>query len=320
MAHTHSEACRDSGCQCAGRLPRSSPGFPAAPSRPTAHELPCGRRSLSSPLQRQVYGLLQPRAGGFRHWRWVSWSLVLLIVLNVVAVVLETWEPVRARLGGFLYGFEIFSIAVFTVEYLLRVWSCTADPRYRAPVKGRIRYIFSPMAIIDLLSILPFYLPLGPRVDLRILRTFRLFRMLRLIKLGRYMSALRLIMRVLRAKQAELVATFFVLTVMLIISAALMYVAEGRAQPDRFSNILDSLWWTLVIVTKGMAEHPGDDLRDVSKTFIRHKIRRVLVVDETNKPLGIISLGDLAAGYHNPFRVADTLTEVSSPVHHPAPQ
>jgi len=204
--------------------------------------------------KRKILGLLQPKSGGNRGLRWVSWFLIVLIVLNVVAVILETLDPVRRQYGAWFSVFEVFSIAVFTLEYALRVWASDADPRYRGAIRGRLRYMASPMALADLAAILPFYLPLGQRYDLRILRALRLFRVLRLVKLGRYLGALRLIFRVLRAKQAELVATFLVLAVMLVISAALMYFAEGPSQPERFSNILDSLWWTMVILTKGTAE------------------------------------------------------------------
>jgi len=96
--------------------------------------------------------------------------MILLICLNVVAVILETLQPLRQVWGEVFFKFEVFSVIIFTVEYILRIWTCTIDPKYSNPVSGRIRYAFSPLALIDLLAILPFYLPLVLKIDLRFLR------------------------------------------------------------------------------------------------------------------------------------------------------
>ncbi|MGH7851037.1 MAG: ion transporter, partial [Thermodesulfobacteriota bacterium] len=92
--------------------------------------------------------------------------IMALIVLNVIAVIIETVESVAARFGGFFYAFNIFSIVIFTVEYLLRLWTCTVDERYEGAVRGRIKYAFSTFALLDLIAILPFYLPFVTTVDL----------------------------------------------------------------------------------------------------------------------------------------------------------
>jgi voltage-gated potassium channel len=113
-----------------------------------------------------------------------------LIVLNVVAVVLET-EPAlyRSHEEAFAW-FETFSVVVFTIEYLLRVITCTGVAEFRGALLGRLKFISRPLSLVDLLAILPFYLPLLP-VDLRILRLFRFARFLRVLKLGRYSESLR---------------------------------------------------------------------------------------------------------------------------------
>ena len=115
-------------------------------------------------------------------------GILSLIFLNVVAVIIGSVQSLQERWGSFLNVFEIVSVVVFTVQYVARLWSCTADPQFNRPMRGRLRHVFRMMSIIDLLAILPFYLPfLG--IDLRSLRVLRLLRILRIAKAGRYYSS-----------------------------------------------------------------------------------------------------------------------------------
>ena len=175
-------------------------------------------------------------------------SLALLIVLSVIGVVLETVAPVRRAGSVFLRGLEVVSVAVFTVEYLLRLWSCVADPRYASPVAGRLRYARSPLAIVDLLAIVPSLVP-GGVLDLRFVRLLRLARLLRGLKLLRYSEALRLLARVVVSRREELAATATVGATLLFLSTCAMYFAENAAQPEAFSSIPASLWWGVVTLT-----------------------------------------------------------------------
>ena len=134
-----------------------------------------------------------------------------LIFVNVLAVILETEEALYLQYKSYFHWFEVISVAIFSIEYLLRLWSCTENDKYRHPIYGRLRYILTPMALVDLLAILPFYLPMLIPVDLRFLRALRLFRVFRLLKVGRYMKSLRAIKNVFREKEELLIATFSVL-------------------------------------------------------------------------------------------------------------
>jgi voltage-gated potassium channel len=149
------------------------------------------------------------------------------------------WAP------GLFRAFEIFSVAIFTVEYLLRLWSCTAAEKYSWPLMGRLRFTFTPLAIVDLLAILPFYLP-QVDIDLRFVRIVRLFR---IAKVGRYSRALSTFGRVAAAKRAELIAILSILVILLILASSLMYYAENDAQPDRFSSIPAAMWWGIATLT-----------------------------------------------------------------------
>jgi len=162
---------------------------------------------------------------------------VVLILLNTVAVILETVESIYLPNKVLFKYVEIFSIAIFSTEYLLRVWSCTSVDKYSHPIKGRLKYIVSTGAIIDLLAILPFYLPLLMNYDLRFIRILRLLRFFRFFKLARYLNASRMIRAVFAAKKEELILSFAITLFLIIVASSVMYYAEHDAQPDKFSSI-----------------------------------------------------------------------------------
>jgi voltage-gated potassium channel len=176
-------------------------------------------------------------------------AMIVLIVANVAAVMLETVAAVQARYGRALFVFECVSIAAFTVEYALRLWACAENPKYARPVAGRLRFAVTPMALIDLLAILPFYLQFVVRADLRFILALRLLRMLRVLKLGRYSAAARTLGRVLRSKREELAVMALVTSVVLVVASGLMYYAEHEHQPEKFSSIPASMWWAVITLT-----------------------------------------------------------------------
>lgn len=175
--------------------------------------------------------------------------IMFLISLNVIAVILETVESLASQHMTFFRTFEIFSVMIFTVEYISRVWSCTVSENYRSPFLGRIRFIFTPFAIVDLLAILPFYLPMLIPIDLRFIRALRLFRLFRIFKMGRYSDAFQILGNVLKNKKEELFITIFFIFILLILASSLMYFIEHEAQPEVFSSIPDAMWWGVITLT-----------------------------------------------------------------------
>ncbi len=167
----------------------------------------------------------------------------------MTAVILETVQSLYREYAFAFTTFEAASVGVFTVEYILRLWSCTTEERFRRPVAGRLRFAATPLAVVDLLAILPFYLPMFLPLDLRFIRAIRLFRLFRLFKLGRYSESLRLLGVVLRARKEELLMTVFTLSILLIVSSSLMYFVENEAQPQVFSSIPEAMWWGIVTLT-----------------------------------------------------------------------
>ena len=180
--------------------------------------------------------------------RWVDRSLVVLILLNVAAVVFETVGDNAVRYGTVLVAFEWLSLGVFGLEYALRLWSATEDPRYADPVLGRLRWMATPWALVDLVAILPGLATLAG-VRAQDLRFMRVLRLLRLLKLGRYSESFRVLGHVLHEKKEELVMALFIVLVALVVSASFMYYAEREAQPEVFSSIPASMWWGIVTLT-----------------------------------------------------------------------
>ena len=206
-------------------------------------------------FRKRLFDILDFPVGGDWITRAADSFILALIVLNVVAIVLETIPEIRHASPGLFHWFEVFSVLVFSTEYILRLWTCTTDPRWAHPIWGRIRYALTPMAIVDLLAVLPFYLVMfnlmlfGRVRDLRFLRALRLLRIVRVMKLARYIRSVHIITRVVRERRNELYMTLILSAMLLVLSSSLMYYVEHDAQPDKFSSIPASMWWSAVTMT-----------------------------------------------------------------------
>ncbi len=199
-------------------------------------------------LQRKVYDLVDPR----QHTGWprvVNGIIITLIILNTLAVILETVDYFHHHYVHFLHLFDYISVAVFTVEYGLRLWTCVENPKYRHPLWGRLRYAGTLPAVIDLVAILPFYLPLLLGSDLRFMRTLRVMLFFRFLKLGRYMEASRVIGKVLRSKKEELTISFFLTLFLIMLASCLVYYTEHNVQPEKFADIPQTMWWSVCTLT-----------------------------------------------------------------------
>ncbi len=197
-------------------------------------------------LKQRVNRHLNPGDGDPRA---VDSFIIVLIAFNVLAVMFETEQALVAQYANAFHVFEWFSSIFFTIEYALRVWVCTLDPRFARPFKGRVRYSFTFMALVDLVAILPFYLPMFIEMDLRIVRAIRLLRLVRILKMGRYAHAVRTLTNVFSRKKEELAMTTFVLILLMVGCSSAIYFVEHTVQPDAFPSIPQSMWWTIVTLT-----------------------------------------------------------------------
>lgn len=199
-------------------------------------------------MRRRIFEVVEVAAPGDRQSRTFDLFILSLIILNVVAMVMETVSPVYLAWPALFNGFEIVSVMIFSAEYIVRLWCCVEDPRYRHWFKGRLRYAVSFFGLVDLLAILPFYLPFVTG-DFRFIRAIRLFRLFRVLKLARYSFALSSVMGVLVKKREELLCTLFLLILLLLFASSMMYYVEGEAQPDAFSSIPMAMWWGVATLT-----------------------------------------------------------------------
>ncbi len=172
----------------------------------------------------------------------VNVFLSALIFLNTIAIILHSIPKLRHTYEQIFTDFEVFSVVVFAIEYILRVWSVVEQHDYKHPLKGRIKYMFSAWGIIDFLAIFPFFISLFT-TDLSFLRILRLLRIIRLFRLSKYFHALRVILNVLIAKKEELLLSMSFIFFLLFISSSTMYYIEHELQPQVFSSIPVSLWW-----------------------------------------------------------------------------
>jgi len=180
--------------------------------------------------------------------RWIDAFLIALIVLNVLAVILESVPSIEARFAfGFLW-FERMSVLIFTIEYLARIWSSVeaSDDAQTRPLMSRLRYMARPLSLADLLAILPFYLGAILNVDLRMLRALRL---LRVLKLSRYSTSISLLLDALQEEARAIISAIFVLSLLLLIAASFAYAVENAVQPEAFGTIPDALWWAVITMT-----------------------------------------------------------------------
>jgi len=200
-------------------------------------------------FRRKVFEVLEASAGDSFSKKIFDYFIISLIILNTLFYMFETVDTFAEKYNKIFNIFETFSVIVFTVEYLLRLWTCTFIERFKKPVSGRIKYIFSIYALIDLFAFLPFYLYTLTHVDLIFIRVLRLFRFIRLFKLGRYSDALKVFGRVVKSKKEELVLTMTITLVLIVVSSSFIYIAEHEAQPDKFRNIPESMYWAVTTLT-----------------------------------------------------------------------
>ncbi|GAA4847129.1 ion transporter [Algivirga pacifica] len=172
-----------------------------------------------------------------------------LITLNVVAIVLSSYQSLYNTYKAEFELFEKVSVIIFTIEIILRVLVAEYHYNEKRTFRAVARYLVSFGFIIDFLAILPFYLPMLISIDLRFLRMLRLLRMIRLFKITRYSESVRSLGDAISERKDELLLTAFLGLMMLFLSGTLMYFVEHEAQPEAFPDVLSSLWWAVATLT-----------------------------------------------------------------------
>jgi len=238
-------------------------------------------------IKKRVHEILGVSVPGDRLGYYFDRFIIVLILLNVLAITLETVASINATYASLFIYFEVFSVAIFTLEYICRVWSCSEDldNNYSRPIMGRIKFMFTPMAIIDLISFLPFYLTSFFAIDLRLLRILRL---LRLLKLIHYSPALTVIWVVITKQRHALTAAFFIMLVALVFTSSIIWIFEHDAQPQKFSSIPESMWWSLATLT---TVGYGDVTPITSGGKIFAGLTMIIAIGLAALPIGVIATG-----------------------------
>ena len=233
-------------------------------------------------LRKRTYQVLEIEQFGLA--KFINKLLMLLIAITLVVVFIESIPRVYQHYSLWFTWFEIISITLFTIEYIARVWSA-AEINPQRPWHSRWHYIFTPLAIIDLLAILPFYLGLFIQIDTRYLRAVRL---LRVLKLTRYSSSLTTLLQVLRNEYPAIISALGILLMLIVLASSGMYLVERDAQPENFGSIPKALWWaTITLTTVGY----GDVVPITFEGKALGMVITILGVGIAALPAGIIASG-----------------------------
>lgn len=204
-------------------------------------------QSSRNALRRRVFDIVE--GGGHKRASAIfDAAIVVLIVLNIVAFLAETVPSIARQYGTWLDLFETVSVALFTLEYLARLWTAVEVPflSRMAPWRARLHWAARPSMIIDLLAIAPFYMAQLFAIDLRVLRVLRL---LRFLKLSRYSPAMHTLVRVLHNERRALMGALLLLCAAVLIAATGIYYLEGETQPEKFGSVPESAWWAIATLT-----------------------------------------------------------------------
>ena len=199
-------------------------------------------------IRKRIYSILEVAHSDDTLSRYFDIFILSLITINGIALILETVVSLDQHFHHIFWWIEAVSVPIFTVEYVARLWSCTASPEHPHPLYGRIKYALKPLSLVDLLAILPFYLTFM-NVDLRTIRVLRIFRILRLAKLTRYSTAIWTFYRVFRSKKDELAIALTTIAILLVLTSTLVFYAENPVQPDKFSSIPAAMYWGVVTLS-----------------------------------------------------------------------
>ncbi len=239
-------------------------------------------------LKTKIYRIVEKGSHGKRINRFFDYFIMSLILLSVISIILESIPEINTRYNQLLTGFNLLSIIIFSIEYLMRLYISDLTHPSSSKIKSAFKFIFSTYGLIDLLAILPFYLPMLIKMDLRFLRALRLTRFLRILKVNRYNDSLMMIWTVIKEKKAELTVTGFITFLILLLASFIMYYIEGEKQPEQFPNILATFWWAVAtLTTVGYGDvFPITGLRKLISGLIA-----VMGIGLVALPTGLISAG-----------------------------
>ncbi|MFY9816957.1 MAG: cyclic nucleotide-gated ion channel [Pseudolabrys sp.] len=204
-------------------------------------------RNRLKDVRRRVHRILEQGPVGDRVSKRVDRFLVILILINLIAVTLESIPQYEERYGTAFALIEFFSLVVFTIEYALRLWSAVehGPHQHLSATQARLKYVLSPAGIIDLIAVLPFWFAMVLPGDLRVVLVFR---MVRFFKFARYSPAMRSLLDVLYNERRALFGCLVIALGTALVAASLMHLAEANVQPIKLGTIPEAFWWAIVTI------------------------------------------------------------------------
>lgn len=208
-------------------------------------------------LKGELYEIMEvPAYENGRGWFYEIFMMALILA-NGITIILGTVGWIQQQYDWFLTPFETISVLIFSVEYLILLWVCTDNKKYGQPILGRLKYAATPIAIINLVSVLPAFIPLIFPIDLRALRLIRLFRIIRLFKLTKYSDSLQVLTKAVESKKEQLLMTSLIVVFIVVMASIFMFFAEfGENPATAFSDIPNTIWWSFVTLSP-ISSEPG---------------------------------------------------------------
>jgi voltage-gated potassium channel len=196
-------------------------------------------------LRQRLYGILDQGSSLDRFGAVADWALIGLVIATLTATVLESVPRIAADYSAVFEAIEYIALTIFSLEYVVRLWTAVEHPPWRrlGAIRSALHFATSPAGLIDLAAVLPFWLSLIVAADFK---AFLVLRLIRFFKLTRYSPAMRSLLEALYAERRALAGCLVILCGATLVAAALMHLAEGAAQPDKFGTIPDAMWWAIV--------------------------------------------------------------------------
>ena len=202
-------------------------------------------RNRDKTLRQKVYALVNETPDSGKLHEIFEFIIVIWVLISVTSVILESVDSINYYFHVEFIIIDTIAVAIFSTEFLMRIYSCTEDPKYQHWLAGRINFSRQFSSLIDIVAIAPFFLEslLDHLFDLRFLRVFRL---MRLFKLGRHSAATKSLFYVIQREWPVMKAAIFIMLMLVMLAACLGYLFEHEAQPDKFENIPQSIYWAVI--------------------------------------------------------------------------
>jgi voltage-gated potassium channel len=214
--------------------------------------------------------------------------IITLVILSILGIIIDSYSFKNPAVHNTLHALEITIVIIFSIEYIARLWTANLLYPHLGPLKSRIKFMLSFEGIIDLIAIVPFYLPLIFKADFRVVRLLRVLMLIRILKLKRYSKAMHLFITIVGDRKKELAITGYITALLVLVSSIIMFQIEHSVQPEKFPNVIETLWWSVSTLTAvGYGDvYPITGLGKILSSFIA-----LLGIGLVALPTGIISSG-----------------------------